>query len=358
MSDTATVVRRSWQWCRADNVFTELLGPLTPDDYDTKHFSDLRLVLADGQLDAHRLVLGAVCPLIRICLAQVEDDGDHPSVILLPDFTVAMLEPVLRLFYGLLTQDEVPVASVDELIKTCGSNDVADSKVKVEKKEADGECATLKKRPSSESAEIPAPKSKRSRHACPESGCSYVASTPKAIENHATTVHKVMSCSLCNERLRCDDLAGHLEEIHGKDEDDDEDDFFGDENSNSKVRSSKKGSSGVVSFAQDAATGQYPCPQSGCEVKEAGYLAIRAHYRTHQVSVCEDCGKQVMKHCIKNHQVGQMSKLCLNFTSATYLCFNFSASTSASCLTRNPPTGAKTARAASLTAARFACTSR
>ena len=85
-----------------------------------KLFRDVRLVLRDGTLQSHRLLLAGVSPLLRRLLQEGEDDEDE-SCISLPDVSKHLMSLLLNLLTtgrAQLSQNEVPdLVSLTHLLK-------------------------------------------------------------------------------------------------------------------------------------------------------------------------------------------------------------------------------------------------
>ena len=256
----AVKLRSDWQWYDRANVFSELIGPIPRDAFHTKQFSDVQIVTCDGCVSAHKIVLAAVCPLLRRSLA----DGEDSATVIMPDFTTARVEAALRLFYGVASQDESDFEAVREVI-----------------------LATKCPRGA------PAGKRKRGKrlHACPDAGCSFEASTAKALDAHSGVTHRAMSCALCNVQVKFEAFSQHLEDLHGQEE----------QTVAAPLTKSKSPPTPLPPFAANA-TGKYSCPLENCEAEETSLAAIRSHYRGHASAVCDACGKKVLRRNMKSHK--------------------------------------------------------
>lgn len=277
---SAVSLRREWQWYERGNVFSELIGPIPRDAFHTKEFSDLRIATSDGSVDAHQIVVAAASPLMRRSLAATAaanvDEGF--ALVIMPDFTNAQVESALRLFYGIASLDECDFEDVREFILPDAA---AAAGVRGE---------PWGKRRQKGIKNVPR------RRACPEPGCSFAASTVKALHAHSGTVHRAVPCALCNAQVKFEDSSRHLEDLHGGGGwDSQKIDFL-----RAKTKPPTQGR-GPQPFVANAA-GEYCCPRDDCEAVETSLAAIRSHYRAHASAVCDVCGKRVLKHNIKNHK--------------------------------------------------------
>lgn len=112
-----------------------------------------------------------------------------------------------------------------------------------------------------------------------------------------------MTCTLCDERVKFEDLSRHLEDMHGG--------GGGRDESEKGVPLQSKTSPPPTStnparlpFTANA-VGEYRCPRDDCEAVETSLAAIRSHYRAHTSVLCDVCGKRVLKHNIKSHKAAK-----------------------------------------------------
>ena len=269
----AVKLRSDWQWYERANVFSELIGPIPRDAFHTKQFSDVQIVTSDGCVSAHKIVLAAVCPLLRRSLADAAADGDggveDSATVIMPDFTSAQVESALRLFYGVASQEESDFEEVREVI-----------------------LATKCTR------EAAAGKRKRGKRLhCPDADCSFEASTAKALDAHSGVAHRAMSCALCNMQVKFEAFSQHLEDLHRQEE----------QTVAAPPQTKPKSSPAPVNLRPQPpftanATGKYSCPLENCEDEETSLAAIRSHYRGHASAVCDACGKKVLRRNMKTHK--------------------------------------------------------
>ena len=72
-----------------------------PFFYGSELWSDVRIVCRDGIVkDAHRLILGAVCPNLRLALDQLDCCCEEKAVLIMQDFPAEEVVQFLQVLYG------------------------------------------------------------------------------------------------------------------------------------------------------------------------------------------------------------------------------------------------------------------
>jgi hypothetical protein len=79
-----------------------------PDFYTSPSYADVYIIASDGEVKAHRLILGASCELFRLCLLDNQLQlSDQVPFVYMPDYTTS--------FMALTTQFPPPV-TIEQLL--------------------------------------------------------------------------------------------------------------------------------------------------------------------------------------------------------------------------------------------------
>ena len=199
-------------------IVSELIGPIPipRDAFHTKAFSDLRIVTSDGGcVDAHRIVVAAASPIMRRSLAATAagSEGDDLTYMIIPDFTTAQVESAMRLFYGIVAEDECDLMAVRELIlPAAGAIDVGEPPANRARKRRTQVPRRQRALPGhSGSAHRATPSftaNAAGEYRCPREDCEAVERSLAAIRSHYRA-HASVLCDVCGKRVLKHNIRSH-----------------------------------------------------------------------------------------------------------------------------------------------------